>query len=654
MLRGELVALVLTALLALVLASERIPRVRALRAWPALREVLPVLAVLLAAQCAAHWFTAVSEIRPPRFVPALAASASLALPAAIASGRARRIVAGVSIVIIGFLGLADALYFRFFGGILPLIAGANVKQAWNVSGSIASLFMQRDLAFLALMAAGGWLLGTRPDEPLGDASRVRRLAFRGALVLSIAGILYTGHDVRTWLRDEHSSSAIFSWKRWLYQTGLFGGHVRDVARRVREARQTAEPLSADNVRALNKYLDTTRASTTPDDMFGVARGKNLVMVQVEALQQWVIDTRVRGVEITPFLNRLKRERALYFDGVWDQTAISPTADSEFLTLNSLHPLPDAAMVFRFADNDFVALPGLLGRQGYSTLSAHAFERGFWNRATIHPRYGFQHSFFDRELGEGPKVGWGLPDKLLFPRALEQMDHARNPFMALVITLTSHHPYGFIPTEEQHIDTAGLPDMLNGYVASMRYVDEALSEFFAALARRDWAKNTVVVIYGDHESRIVLDQPGEKQARPFLSLEDQTLKDVSERNFATRKVPLFVVMPDAKEGRVISSVGGQIDIAPTILHLFGLSKPKPMIGKPLFAGGGAVFRSDGSAVEGNRLRLPDGACRTLAGKALPRNDCDGLGKRADEQLNASWTITHYNLAERLSGELSASR
>ena len=162
------------------------------------------------------------------------------------------------------------------------------------------------------------------------------------------------------------------------------------------------------------------------------------------------------------------------------TMISPTADSEFLSLNSLQPMSDVAICFRFADNDFVALPGLLAKKGYSTLSAHAFERGFWNRAKVHPRYGFKQAYFDRELGSSPKMGWGLADKVFLQRALERVDKTRPPFMAFFITLTSHHPYNYLPSAEVHIDTAGLPDILAGYVASARYVDEAL----AALARED--------------------------------------------------------------------------------------------------------------------------------------------------------------------------
>jgi phosphoglycerol transferase MdoB-like AlkP superfamily enzyme len=653
MLRGEPLALLLTVLLALLLASEHLPKVRAWRHWPIVRPHFPVLVVVLSATCAAHWFTAVSEMRLPRFIPCVVVSMALALPtAALKNERARRVVAGVTVVVASLLALADALYFRFFGGIIPLLGGANVKQAWDVTSSIVALLMVRDLAFVMLMAVGVWIASSRaaPSLPLDET--VKRKWFRGVVIASTVCGLFVATDVAIWLNHTQSLK-VFSWRMTLHITGLYGGHARDIARIVRASLKDGEPPSPEKMRALGKYLESGSPSV-PDEFFGMARGKNLVLLQVEAMQGWVIDARVRGTEITPFLNQLARERAMYFKNLWDQTSSSPTADSEYLTLNSLHPMPDAAVVFRFSGNDFVALPGLLSRQGYSTFSAHAYERGFWNRATIHPRYGFQQSFFDRELGHSPKMGWGMSDKVFLRRGLERIDRTKAPFMAFLITLTSHHPYGYIPPEERHIDVTGLPEMLAGYVTSMRFVDEALSEFFGALGTRPYAKDTVVVIYGDHESRLLMDAPAQEQARKALSLDAQTINDLSKRSHATRKIPLLVVMPDSKQGRTFEKVGGQIDISPTLLHLFGMPKPKSMIGRPLFGTGGFVFRHDGSAIEGERLRLSDGSCRTLRGAALPAQECDGMEQRAEAQLNASWTITQYNLADKLAGPRSASR
>jgi lipoteichoic acid synthase len=503
-----------------------------------------------------------------------------------------------------------------------------------------------------LLLSGVGVAVTRGDSAPEGSKRLRALVFRAVLAASLLGVVAVAVDVKTFLSARYSL-AIYTWRQRLHETGVFGAHARDVARTVRASRKDGEAPTPEKILAISRYLEKNRAPAA-SELFGAARGKNLIMVQVEAMQEWVIDAKSHGAEITPFMNRLKRERALFFSGVWDQTLISPTADSEFLTLNSLHPMPDSATVFRFSGNDFVALPGILVRQGYSTLSAHAFERGFWNRATIHPRYGFQHSFFDRELGETPKMGWGLADKQFLLRALERVDRTRPPFMAFFITLTSHHPYGYLPPSERHIDTSGLPEMLAGYVASMHYVDEALQGFFEALAKRPYAKDTMVVVYGDHESRITLDQAAEKQALAVLSLDTQTVKDIAKRSFATRKIPLFVVLPDAKEAKTFDHVGGQLDTSPTILHLLGLPQPKSMMGRPLIGSGGSVFRGEGSAVEGDLVRLSDGNCRTLRGKGLPQADCESLSRRGDEQLQMSWAITQYNLAERLSGERRASR
>jgi phosphoglycerol transferase MdoB-like AlkP superfamily enzyme len=653
MLRGEPIALLVTAIYALLLASERIPWVRTSRAWPVLRELYPVLCVVFGIQCATHWFTAVSEIRPPEFIACLIVAVALALPtAAVTHARARRIVAGVSIALASFLALADALYYRFFGGIVPLLGASNMKQAWEVTSSIAALLMSRDLWFVALMGSGVWIAASRGYAAPSDNRRLHRLVVRGVLAAGVAAVVFLGFDLRSWFGSK-DSVRIFSWRQKLHETGIYGAHVRDMGGMVRASRKAGEQPSQEKVDALGKYLEAN-AKPAPDVLFGAARGKNLIVIQVEALHQWVIDARVRGTEVTPFLNRLRRERALYFNGVWDQTMISPTADSEFLSLNSLQPMSDVAISFRFSDNDFVALPGLLAKKGYSTLSAHAFERGFWNRAKVHPRYGFQQLYFDRELGSGPKFGWGLPDKVFLQRALERVDKARPPFMAFFITLTSHHPYNNLPSAEVHIETAGLPEILAGYVASARYVDEALAAFFDALAKRPYGKDTMVVLYGDHESFITLDDGAREKALKVLSLDAQTLKDLAVRSFATRKIPFFVVLPDAKEPRTFEQVGGQIDFSPTLLHLLGLPQPTSMMGRPLVGSGGVVFRADGSAVEGDRMRLSDGSCRTLSGKGMPSTACDDLGKRGDEQVQVAWAITQYNLAERLARERSASR
>ena len=98
--------------------------------------------------------------------------------------------------------------------------------------------------------------------------------------------------------------------------------------------------------------------------------------------------------------------SLRFTNVTDETSEGRTSDAEFTTMTSLLPLDHGAVAFRFPGNHYVALPRVLTEHGYTTLSAVAFEPGFWNRQVMHPSYGFQRSLFEPDFQMTEQIGWG--------------------------------------------------------------------------------------------------------------------------------------------------------------------------------------------------------------------------------------------------------
>jgi phosphoglycerol transferase MdoB-like AlkP superfamily enzyme len=80
--------------------------------------------------------------------------------------------------------------------------------------------------------------------------------------------------------------------------------------------------------------------------FGVARGRNLIVVQVESLQDFVVDFRVGRQEVMPHLRRWAAADALRFTNVTDETSEGRTSDAEFATLTSLLPRDHGAVAFR--------------------------------------------------------------------------------------------------------------------------------------------------------------------------------------------------------------------------------------------------------------------------------------------------------------------
>jgi phosphoglycerol transferase MdoB-like AlkP superfamily enzyme len=221
------------------------------------------------------------------------------------------------------------------------------------------------------------------------------------------------------------------------------------------------------------------------------------------MQGWVLGARVDDQEVTPFLNSLAR-RSLTYTQLADETAQGMTSDAEYAALNSQLPLGQGAIAFLRADNHFLTLAHVLQGSGYATLSAHPFKKGFWNRAVIHPRYGFDRSLFAEELGPGRVIGWGLADGDFFTRMVPELAALPRPFFAFLVTLSLHHPYDHFPDDLKQLDLGRLEGSnLGNYLHGMHYLDRSLARLFADLAAADLLEHTVVAIYGDHDSRLPL-------------------------------------------------------------------------------------------------------------------------------------------------------
>jgi phosphoglycerol transferase MdoB-like AlkP superfamily enzyme len=621
---------------------------------------LPVVATFACVLAAVMAFPALVGIGGPFFPMALATSAFLAIAPALAPTGICALVASVTIGLTAILTLADVVYWRFFGGLMPLLAIGNASHIGDVADSIGALLMAQDLALLPLFVIAVLLPWMLPRPVSTTPSLFARRARALLLVATVAGGgIPVVADVHLWL-EHRESWKVFRWTMSLSGVGLVGAHARDIARSAREIVQRRTP-SADELEAWVGFADARARvvddeSTALDDA-GTARGMNLLIVQVEAMQGFAVDAKVGDDMVMPFLNVLRRTRALYYPNLWDQTGGSPTSDCEYLVLNGLHPLAQGSVAFRRPGNDFVALPKVLGEAGYATLSAHAFDKGMWNRALLHPRVGFDTSFFKDSFAPGRDIGWGLGDIDFFKQSVAKMTELEEPFFAFLITLTSHHPYKYIPRDLRELKLRNLgDDVLGQYLHSMRYVDDALRSLFDELGRAGLADRTVVAIYGDHDSKLTLSARVQKNAERELGLDPRIVDDLARRAWRTKQIPLFVVIPGQSEGRVVDDVGGQIDIAPTLLHHLGVAKPRSMLGRPLLGVPGTVGRRfaaryDGAGVDAMHvLDVESGELECYlreTGASIDVKSCAHLQREVQEEIAISERITLEDLAAYVS-------
>ena len=127
---------------------------------------------------------------------------------------------------------------------------------------------------------------------------------------------------------------------------------------------------------------------------GVAKGKNVIIIHLESLQQFVINKKWKGEEITPNINKFYKDKnTLAYDNFFNQVGQGKTADAEMMLENSLFGLAEgSAMVTDGTTNTFQSMPALMQQNGYSTAAFHGDVASFWNRDNAYKSFGYQYFF----------------------------------------------------------------------------------------------------------------------------------------------------------------------------------------------------------------------------------------------------------------------
>ncbi|AIQ30640.1 MULTISPECIES: LTA synthase family protein [Paenibacillus] len=301
-------------------------------------------------------------------------------------------------------------------------------------------------------------------------------------------------------------------------------------------------------------------------MYGAAKGKNLIILQMESFQNFLINLSVDGTEITPNLNKLAAE-SYYFPRFFQQVGQGNTSDAEFIVNTSFYVPPDGPATEMYAPKDLPSLPKLLQAQGYDTATFHTNEVDFWNRGELYDALGFNRYYDKAYFGEEDTVFYGSSDEVLYNKTsaeLARMDQNEQPFYSHVISMSSHNPFT-IPESKYKMT---LPERYEGtlvgnYIRAENYADYALGQFMDELKSSGVWDNSVVVLYGDH------------RGLPIFSLKDDDkvlMEEILGHEYNERdliNIPLIISATGITSPSVKEQLGGQVDILPTVANLLGV-------------------------------------------------------------------------------------
>ena len=170
-------------------------------------------------------------------------------------------------------------------------------------------------------------------------------------------------------------------------------------------------------------------------------------------------------------------------------------------------------------------------------------------------------------------------------------------MGTVITLSNHSPFIFLEDYGEYNMTSTFKDCdeqnvcndvttnhlydtaVGNYISSSHYADQALGQFFESIKNSDYFKNTVFVLYGDHDAKLT-----RSEVNYLYNYDYKTgkLKDENDPSYISydyydhelnKNTPLIIWTKNAKIRSVLNGevdyVMGMYDVFPTLANMLGV-------------------------------------------------------------------------------------
>jgi len=450
---------------------------------------------------------------------------------------------------------AAIMYYKYYGVIVTYHALEQVNQVTAVSNSVFSLMdpyyllIFTDIIVLFVLL---WRSDRVKKWKIHHAKKEKRkiipIVFAVSLMLCLFQIMPNRASMNEIVKAQ--------------EMGILNYEAYTIFQQENTQLVDAKTITQDKVNELKGL----KASDAEPLLSGVAKGKNLIIIQMESFQNFLLGLNIDGTEITPNLNKLAKE-SMYFPNFYQNVGQGNTSDAEFVVNTSFYIPPRGAATQHYVDRVLPSLPRLLQGAGYDTATFHTNVVEFWNRGELYKALGFNRYYDKAFFGEDDKLFFGASDDTLYSKTaaeLKKMNDAGKPFYTQIISMSAHHPFT-IPQEKYRMT---LPDRYEGtfvgdYIRSQNYADDALGKFIEQLKQDGVWDNSLVVLYGDH------------LGLPIYSLDSkdkELMHEIYGRDYTSAdmiNIPLLIhgtgVQPEVNE-----QVGGQVDLLPTAANLLGVS------------------------------------------------------------------------------------
>jgi len=454
----------------------------------------------------------------------------------------------VFIVASSIIVVCDTLLYKYWGFRMDYTPLVYLKTPKEAMASVSTLQLIGVTIGIAVMASGFIILyRIYIDNFFKGFKRVRFwlpailfiMVFWGSLIIPIRG--------GVGIAPINAGTVYFSEETFLNHTAI--NVVWNLGASVFNQKPVSNPYQFGDSATAKVLTDSlTVSKDAPVKLLNNAR-PNILFIVLESFGSALIGPLGGDSLTTPNFNRYADEGVLFTNFY----ASGNRTDKAMPAIINGYPAQPAVSIMK-EPGKTQSLPGIvktMSREGYRTAFWYGGEINFANFKSFVLNSGFDRIItMDNFSRKYYNSKWGVHDHILLEAFRDSMKSVREPFMNVVLTLSSHEPFE-VPMKPVF---KGLDDITQ-FRNSIYYTDKALGSFLDWARTTGWWRNTLVVIVADHYRR-----------------NSAELMVYSEEIF---KIPmLWLGGALAETGIRIDKVGSQVDIPLTILHQLDLNDNYP--------------------------------------------------------------------------------
>ncbi len=229
------------------------------------------------------------------------------------------------------------------------------------------------------------------------------------------------------------------------------------------------------------------------------RVKNVVIIILESFSCEYVgclnrDKSGKAIGYTPFLDSLASKSMIFSRAFANASQSIEALPAIFSGIPALMENPYISS--EYSANTINSIASVLKPMGYHSAFFHGATNGTMGFDNFCYVAGFQEYYGRKEYKNEKDFdgNWGIYDEEFLQYTAQTINKFRQPFVASVMTLSSHHPYSIPKRYANRFPKGTL--LIHESIA---YTDFALRKFFETASRMSWYSNTMFVLTADHTS-----------------------------------------------------------------------------------------------------------------------------------------------------------